>query len=273
MLQLSAIRSVTIICSLAVYLFSEFLTVHAHCMDQTVPPCKTITISSELITIDWAVLRLSFVEHYRDVLLTEEQIFRHSYEDISIFHSVLWTQLQLFTNGIASGSIIVEQPNPSTASGRENRLDDFELQYCIRIYENYLSSGRLVKSAVLEDHQRSRKAFHNPSIFFDWPLLSYVAVTLKSTLPVDQGVAFGGNLLSVQSDPFFSDESTVPDAPYEIAPLAHLRDALGYGLHIYSDAAAKHTLTHLHAGGFFHRVDREPFFVQVRGQAAYRHLL
>ncbi|KAF8328909.1 uncharacterized protein EI90DRAFT_3063988 [Cantharellus anzutake] len=153
------------------------------------------------------------------------------FEDISILQGVLWTQLQILMNGIASGSIIIEQPSPSTDLGRENRVEEFELQYCVRIYEAYLASGRNPKSSPLEYYQRLHRSSVDTSILFDWSLLLYIVAT--------------SNLLSVQTT--LPPHPPSPPQVSEIVSLAHIRDVLGSEMNVKSDVAAKHC--------FFRRVD------------------
>jgi len=196
--------------------------------------------TSELITIDLSEMRKSFVAHYHDVLLTEEQIYTHSFEDISIFEGILWTQLQTFMNGVASGSLIIEQ---SPALSRESRVEEFELQYSVRIYGAYLASGRNPKSAPLEHYQRLRRSPTDTSILFDRSLLLYMVASSKCSLASPNPRA----LLSVQTD--------FTASPSEMVSLAHIRDVLGVEVNVKSDAAAKHLLQHIHALGLFRRID------------------
>lgn len=194
-------------------------------------------------------MRNSFIAYYRDVLLTEEQIYSHSFEDVSIFQGVLWTQLQIFMNGIASGSIIIEQPSPSIELARENRVEEFELQYCVRIYEAYLASGRNPKSAPLEHYQRLFRSPTDTSILFDWSLLLYMVASSKCPLASPNPRA----LLSVQTD--LPENPSDQGQVSEMVSLAHIRDSFGAEMNVKSDAAAKHLLQHIHALGLFRRLD------------------
>lgn len=234
--------------------FVHPFSVHVSCTGDNLPPCTELTLSSALITIDWQDLRTSFVHHYRDILLTEDQISRRSHEDLSICHDVLWTQLQLLMNGIASGSIIVDQANPSTESAKENRVDEFELQYCVRIYDAYLSSGRIPRSVALEGYQRSGKTPSDGSIMYDWALLMYITATTKASHPMEPPNN-QGNLLSVQLEPAATPESH--DHSSEMVSLAHIRDSLGLEMNVTSDPSARHLMMHLHALGLFRRIDRK----------------
>ncbi|KAF8326124.1 uncharacterized protein EI90DRAFT_3071593 [Cantharellus anzutake] len=228
------------------------LFVHHTCISDQFNECNASPPTSKLVTIDWTDMRKSFVAHYFDVLLTEEQIYSHSFEDISILQGVLWTQLQILMNGIASGSIIIEQPSPSTDLGRENRVEEFELQYCVRIYEAYLASGRNPKSSPLEYYQRLHRSSVDTSILFDWSLLLYIVATSKCPPAAYSGPDPGG-LLSVQTT--LPPHPPSPPQVSEIVSLAHIRDVLGSEMNVKSDVAAKHLLRHVHTLGFFRRVD------------------
>lgn len=232
----------------------EIISAHMSCLRDDLPRCTTSPFTSSSITIDWSDLRVSFVRHYRELLLTEEQIPQRSHEDISIYYDVLWTQLQLLMNGIASGSIIVDQMNPSTESAKENHIDSFELQYCVRMYHAYLSSGRNPQSNAMREYQHLTKTPLDGSVLYDWPLLMYLTATAKSSSSPEESNP-AGNLLSVEVD--YTEAIEASNYSSEVVSLAHIRDALGNEFNVTADAAACHLMMHLHVVGLLQRVDRK----------------
>ncbi|KDQ07904.1 hypothetical protein BOTBODRAFT_180257 [Botryobasidium botryosum FD-172 SS1] len=234
--------------------------VHTSCLSsELLPRCRSLTLSSALITIDWSVLRSSFAEHYHELFLSEEDLAKRSYEEVSIYHSILWTQLQILINGIASGSFIVEQKNPKTNAAKENMVDEFELQYLVRLYEAYLSSGRLPKSHAVEEFLRlESSSTSDHSIMFNWSLIVYITSLIRSPLhPTPEPIfSHPSGLLRVDSPDHA--EVITEEHSFEVVALSHIRDALGYELNLFSDVAARHLLAHIHDVGLFQRSDLAP---------------
>lgn len=153
-------------------------------------------------------------------------------------------QLQLMMNGVTSGSIIVEASNSGVRGPRDTRIDQFELQNRVRLLESYLVSGRNIKTAAIQEHQRSHAAAPEESILFDWAVLVYSVAAVKSALAA-------APLGTARTEP-----TAVPQCP-EILSLASIRNALGMELNIMSDAVARHFLVHLCVLGLLRRVDRK----------------
>jgi hypothetical protein len=182
------------------------------------------------------------------------------YEEIAVYYGVLWTQLQIFSNGIASGSIIVEQKNPTTPSARENRIDEFELQYLVKLYGSYLSSGRLRKSTIFSEYQQYNVMTPSKLDFmFDVSFLCYVTTLIKAPFNTEEQAP---NLLNVSVNSISQHSHVEPNEammhPFENVPLSHMRDCLGYRLNLRSDPAARYFLSHLHTLGMFNRLDLDP---------------
>ena len=234
-------------------------SVHPMCMAAdpvTFPGCDKTALSPGNVVIDWTILRQTFVDHYRQVLMPEDDLAKRSYEEVSIYHSVLWAQLHILDNGVSYRSVIVNQKDPKTSLAKEKHVDEFELHYFVRLYEVYLSSGRLPMSTVLQEYLDFNKlaCSNEHCILFDYPLLSNVVSLLKIPLANLMSFASQSNFLHV------ADQETLgpPDAnlcPYEIVTLAHMRNALGYELQVHSDDAARYMLSHMHRIGFFDRID------------------
>ncbi|KAI0780831.1 hypothetical protein BD413DRAFT_500442 [Trametes elegans] len=236
--------------------------VHSTCLTRAsstdLPRCRSVVIDDTYMTIPWADLRQSFVDHYREVFLTEADLPQRTYEEISIFFTVLWTQLQILTNGLALGSIVVVQDGPTFEEGH---LDEFELQYLVNLYEVYLTSRTPTVSVALSDHfAENRLRASNTQVFFNWNVLSFVTSVIKmpATAAGDMGDMPSAALLA-PNQPGTSQDPALDDNlyPYEVASLAHLRDQLGDQLNLHSEAAARYLLTHLFHLGFFQRVDSE----------------
>lgn len=101
----------------------------------------------EDITVEWQALRQSFVNHYGNVLKSEQVVASSSVEEISILASILVVQKELLDNGVASGSLVISQTGPlKTTAPAFDQFDPFELQFFERLYDAYLKSTRLKRS-------------------------------------------------------------------------------------------------------------------------------
>ncbi|KAJ7109404.1 hypothetical protein C8R44DRAFT_286771 [Mycena epipterygia] len=235
--------------------------VHSACMLSRggLPRCSgdAAWIDSKSMTIDWSALRLSCNDHYSDILyLTKEQLATRSHEEISIFFTVLWTQIQLMTNGVSSGSIEILQKGKSAAHAKDHKVDEFELHRVSAWCEALLLSGTLRLSIAMGDyleHTKQQRPTHG--IMYNWSNLVYIASTIKSPYPIPMA---SSDLLNVAQPESLIDETDISlSHPFESVSIAHLRDILGYELLIHSDAAARLLLSHIHHLGFFNRLDME----------------
>ena len=209
------------------------------------PHCSTSS-DTNAITVDWSVLRSSFAEYYHDILFREEDIVKHTHEELSVYCSILWVQLELLKHGVASGSIIITQIKPTTAGARGGGVDDFELQYLVKMYDAYLASGRLNTSPVFGDWlQRNQAPAHFQNLLFDWPSLAFITSIIKTP-----------NIESDTSNDFLNvsalDSSTADLAshPFEVTNVAHIRDLLGEEFGLLHDQAACIIISQLHYLGF-----------------------
>ena len=101
------------------------------------------------------------------MLLSEDDLKGKSYEELSIFYAVLWTQLHILENGIALGSIHIEDSDED-----EKTLKGFELHYVVELLEAYLTSRPLHVSLGLHDYLVENKQRSTDScFFFDWNTL------------------------------------------------------------------------------------------------------
>jgi hypothetical protein len=220
------------------------------------------------VRIPWAVLRRSFVETYKGFIYKLDQLNDKSYEEVGVLYSALWIQLQMLQSGVSLGSIIVEKPEPEAASGpTRKQLDEkgirkFELHYLIQLYHSFLTGGNLRVSPTFEEYflENDVRA-ENHLICFDWASLVYILTVIKS--PPSHLPLIGGNssdLLDVnhlEGSNMITSPANDTETPhtYEIASLAHIRDALGTAFDITSDDGARYLISHLHSLGFLERTD------------------
>lgn len=240
--------------------------VHASCLSSgsvsNLPPCSHTKITSEHMDIDWINLRESCIDIHRDILqLSKEKLAQHSYEEISIFYAFMWIQLQILTNGIALGAIVISQDGRNAAHAKEHKVNSFELHRVIAWCEDLLSSTTFQCSDSMDDYIHENHLLRSEhSMIFDWSNLVYISTAIKSQLTVKQVAhSSSSDLLNVyQPDTQITHASGISSHPFEVIPLAHMRDILGHDFNIHSDVAARLILLHLHNLGLFDRLDHEP---------------
>lgn len=243
--------------------------VHTSCLQRATPAdlprCRTAKIDSRHMTITSDSLRRSFSDHYRDIL-TVEDLKKRTYEEISVIFGVLWTQLQLLNNGVALGSVVIDSQKPSLANPVKKDPDNWELHYVLQSCERYLASGRLPMAVVTDDYiQESRGNPVEHCMMFDWSHLGYISTIIKSSFEESKPVFASHDLLNVNPPQGPVDDSNeAPRQPFEVVSLPHMRNALGYEMHLFSDAISGHLLGHLHHLGFFHRQDLQPILYEGR---------
>lgn len=243
---------------------------HSDCISDAsstdIPRCSSSVTNSKHIIIDWTILRRSFADYYKDILLPQEELDKRTYEEVSVFYSALWMQLRLMDNGVALGSIVIKQKRSKMADSEHTRVDEFELQYLVRLYEVYLSSSRLPSSLATDEYlQENRAKLSEHSIMFDWSNLVYISTAIKSPYDVlKPSLSTSSDLLNVSQSggPTEQNSEHTQPPPFEVVSLSHMRDVLGYEFHLFSDAAARLMLSHLHHLGFFGRLDFEPILFQ-----------
>lgn len=240
--------------------------VHTSCLSggsvSNLPPCSHTKITSEHMSIDWIDLRESCIDVHRDILQQSKEKFAQlSYEDISIFYSSMWIQLQILTNGIALGTIVVSQDGRNAAHAKEHKVNTFELHRVIAWCEHLLSSNTSQCSDSMDDYIHENHLLRSEhSMVFDWSNLVYISAAIKSQLAVKQVAhSSSSDLLNVyQPDAQITYASNISSQPFEMISLAHMRDVLGHNFNIHSDVAARLILSHLHNLGLFNRLDHGP---------------
>lgn len=223
------------------------LFMHLTCLDRPLAICGIVDIGSVHMAMTLESISRTFADYYGDLFLSSEDLGKRSFEDISVSSAMLWTQLQIYNNGLALGSFVL------ASDDHEDTAKGFELQFLVELYEAYLSSGKLPVSATLGEYLEANK--HKPSssaIMFDWSTLAYIASTIKSSYDVQTSPSGAwpdlhgpGDIMTTQ------DGSDAARHPFEVVTLGHLRNSLGYEFNMLSEGPARHCLSHLHKLGFF----------------------
>ncbi|KAG2034905.1 hypothetical protein BDR03DRAFT_900655 [Suillus americanus] len=223
------------------------LFMHLTCFDRPLAICGIVGINSVHMTVSLDSISRTFADYYGDLFLSSEDLGKRSFEDISVSSAMLWTQLQIYNNGLALGSFVLASDN------HEDTAKGFELQFLVELYEAYLSSGKLPVSATLGEYLEANR--HNPSssaIMFDWSTLAYISSTIRTSHDVQTPPSGAWPDLRVPGENMASqDGNDAARHPFEIVTLGHLRNSLGYEFNMLSEGPARHCLSHLHKLGFF----------------------
>ncbi|KAF8894642.1 hypothetical protein BD779DRAFT_1502197 [Infundibulicybe gibba] len=244
--------------------------IHAACVssDQNMAWCGTEMADSQHVVIEWSVLRVSYTNFYHDIIHWKQEDLRlRSYEELSILRDTLWTQLQIMTNGVALGSIVVMQNGKNAAHVKNHKVDEFELHHTLEWCEACLASNTISCSVSMDDFLNENHLTQSEHfLMFDWSNLAYISTMLKSACASNKfPTGQSSDLLNVASPETHFDDTESPPHPFEVVPLSHMREVLGHELLVYSDVAARLFLTHVHSLGFFERLDRQQELFDVAG--------
>lgn len=232
--------------------------IHFACLSSVSTRCRAMRIDSSHITIDSLSLQQSCLEYYRDILLiTKEALNDHTYEEVSILDATLSTQLQLLTNGVALGSIIVLQQNNPTQF-KDYTVEEFELHQLIRWCHVYLISQKRPVSLATEEYMQENKLSRaQHSVMFDWSYLLFMTSTLKAPDPTHVHIQKASrNLLNVtEFEIDVDDQDNCSIHPYTAVSVPFVRGVLGQQFNVHSDRATRLVLAHLNHLGFLERHD------------------
>ena len=237
---------------------------HSFCLQRaggSLPRCRSVAVDDSSVTVDYSVLRRSFLQHYRDLIMDEDEIGRRTYEEVSVYYSVLWLQLNILQHGIALGSVVVAEDGLPTSPTSESPVNEFELHRMVALYERYLTSGQLPVSTALADYLLEN-GLRTPevSMLFNWRVLTFLTSVVKAPA-VDNSLTTpsASNFLAVDRPDILTANASEPSTfPYEIFTVAHIRDQLGDQLQLRAEPAAKFALVHLAHLGFIQRLDGQP---------------
>ncbi|PFH54331.1 hypothetical protein AMATHDRAFT_38260 [Amanita thiersii Skay4041] len=219
-----------------------------------IPWCGTWTVNSTHMTIDWGTLRTTCLDYYRQVLsISEEELKRRSYEEISILCSTLWTQLQILTSGIALGSLVVIYKGKDIT---DDKIRQFELHRIIQWCTAILSTDNIRCSQSIEDYLLENKlSYCDYDLMFDWSTLILISTACR-TVYVSEEMSPNRSLdyMNVTGMNHLSD-SDFGGQCMNVISLSYMRDILGTEFNITSDIAFNFLFQHLQHLSFFHILD------------------
>jgi len=239
--------------------------VHAACLSNVTVsellPCSTTQINSDHIMIKWEDLRLSCLKFHREVLhLIDQMLGKLGYEEVSILCAIMWIQVQIITNGVELGSVVVLQNGRNAAHAKDYRIHEFELHHALKMCETHLSSDTLQCSDAMDDYLHENRLVRSEHLLmFDWSNLVYMSSAIKSPHILSNPFHSSSDFLNVIKPDNLNHSRDVALQPFEVVPLWQLRDVLRQEFNIHADVAAHFVLSHLNHIGFFDCLDRSLF--------------
>ncbi|KAM6500500.1 hypothetical protein JOM56_003514 [Amanita muscaria] len=203
------------------------------------PSCKTHAFDFSHLTVGREDLRNTFTDHYQDILQTTSSPEHQSFEETSILSGLLWTQLQILTNGIALGTIAIVQEG--RIIGQISQLDGFELHNMNQHYIILLQSNDLRISQAMDDYLfENRLDRHEHNLMFDWSCLAFISTAIR-------GPCFQAQLLQRSTAGFLdasypeppAEETSSQDQTFNVVSLSHIRRALGYMFNVTSESTLR----------------------------------
>ncbi|KAF8163325.1 hypothetical protein B0H34DRAFT_805778 [Crassisporium funariophilum] len=237
-----------------------FMPLHFSCISLLglAEQCGRLAVTSKQMVISWDLLRDSCLEHFPFLQLPVEQLIKCSREEITIFHAVLRTQLQLLANAINMGSIVINQRGDILAQIEGQKFKTFELHQVFNQCEQLLAS-KIHPSALTQQYLQDNNGTRaGTSIsMYDWSYLEYISASIKvSSAQTQNPPRMASEFLNVnQPVDAGVQASTSTTHAYEVVSLSHMRNILGVDFAIHSDHAALLLLNHLHHLSFFDRAD------------------
>lgn len=178
---------------------------------------------------------------------SDQQLDASTYEEISAYHSILGSQIKIFDNGVAFGSIVILHPP---------RSYEFGLHDVFKRCESLLASGRPPRSSGSHEFLHDVTAQHN--IMFDWSFLEHVTTAIKATFQEKLEPSISASeFLSVQQPLSIVVGPAAEEATYasESVSLRDVASILRQDFGLRSAHALNIMLNHLQHLSFFDRMD------------------
>ncbi|PPR08077.1 hypothetical protein CVT24_010538 [Panaeolus cyanescens] len=217
---------------------------HAHCLPGMETFCSSTSISLAHLSTKYPILRETCVAYYPILKFPPSQLKDLTFEEAGTYLGILRIQLQHLTNGLAMGSIIIDDAGADPIERRR-----FELHDVIDVLDEIVRGNSAIPSPstqqYLDDNHISKD--QRPLIIFDWSFLCYIATCLKaSVLSASQPV--NSDYLTVHQ-PLPPDSGEEPIShPQEARSSTIIREILKVEFGIRSEDASQLVLNHmLHA--------------------------
>ncbi|CAH1761786.1 14909_t:CDS:10 [Entrophospora sp. SA101] len=114
--------------------------------------CHPTAMSESDALIDYNLLRTSFVNHFKDILISDDAAATFSFEEISVILTILQMQDDILRNGIMAGCLLIKQESHNPLSPRDEQFEQFELQDNIKRHQKYFEKRELSLSKISKEY-------------------------------------------------------------------------------------------------------------------------
>ncbi|WVF68781.1 hypothetical protein IAT40_003553 [Kwoniella sp. CBS 6097] len=195
-------------------------------------------------------LRFSYVRDLQPFCISADGLGSKTYDEIAVLYGLVWTQYQLYKNGLSSGSMRIID-----TSSRKSEGDVLGLKVILKGYEEHMRSRSNEASSAATDfaHVTGREQPLGMGYLFSDRYLTYVTALLRA--PSTNGQADGSQphtpsdgLLTPQGMPALHDGEG-NDGAYEMLPLSIVSSSLSSDLGIHEPIIASAFLNQLRGNG------------------------
>ncbi|RIB13957.1 hypothetical protein C2G38_2097116 [Gigaspora rosea] len=157
--------------------------IHSSCLNskhlETKARCKISTMNEKDVLIDYEDLCQDFRKYFDHLLIPENSISLHTYEELSMMLTILQTQDNIMQNGKLAGCLVIKKQNPLASTSED--FERFELQETIDLYKSYLDDGKLSLCSLSAEYWNAIKKNHHPWMMLCEDYLAHIASAIKSS--------------------------------------------------------------------------------------------
>ncbi|CAG8479015.1 10493_t:CDS:2 [Cetraspora pellucida] len=158
--------------------------IHSSCLNskhlETKARCQMSSMSESDVLIEHEDLCQDFRKYFDHILILENAIPLHSYEELSMMHIILLIQDNILQNGILAGCLVIKQNNYNPLTSTSENFERFELQETIDLYKSYLDDGKLSLCSLSVEYWDAIKKKSHPLMMLCEDYLAYLVLAIKS---------------------------------------------------------------------------------------------
>jgi len=206
--------------------------------------------------ISFSALQASFDREIGFTCLSEDELAKHSYDEVAVLHGALWTQYQIFKNGMSSGSIRI-----TTEDLEQRNSDPLELHEVLTSYEVYLQAHDMGASNAAMDfaHVSGSEQLLGQGYLFSDRYLTYSTALLRAPSSGSFTASRSEGLRTAQGFQEAQDSygSGTGSGAYEMLDLSALRRGLASDFNIHGERVAALFLDQLRSIGLCTYTDQK----------------
>ncbi|CAG8454894.1 2892_t:CDS:10 [Ambispora gerdemannii] len=272
---------------------------HIHCLDSQKHHLQSCPLNGKMseadALIDHDLLRKTFLQYYKPIVVSHETLPSYSVEELSVMISILEIQDSIVNNGILAGCLLVRQQSSNhPLSQQEEKLEKFELQELLTLYEEYYFTGSehvdstttigigvgISESTISQeywegalgqnlsnyDSKEQQQKHHHPWILCEDEYLGHFAAFIKSGAGFDREISNHNDYLGVNSNSLATTPTSISTAADSIDEVISVESIstneiirwVKNNLGFQSEFASKILIQQMANLGFVERIDGHP---------------